>query len=149
MAICASIATSSGRVGYRQALTETLRGIGGTQLAISSLGDASVDAVRAANDRALSALGAITSEATPEVVVQAMNLSVINFATGSDQLPAESGEVIRRLADAIKRSPAGSRTARQTPEGEGHGDTRPRATNDTEFGRFQNRRIEYAVIPLP
>jgi flagellar motor protein MotB len=28
----------------------------------------------------------------------------------------------------------------------GYGDTRPRATNDTEYGRFQNRRIEYAVV---
>jgi len=27
----------------------------------------------------------------------------------------------------------------------GYGDTRPRATNDTEIGRFKNRRIEYAI----
>jgi outer membrane protein OmpA-like peptidoglycan-associated protein len=28
----------------------------------------------------------------------------------------------------------------------GYGDTRPRSTNDTEYGRFQNRRIEYTVV---
>jgi OOP family OmpA-OmpF porin len=27
----------------------------------------------------------------------------------------------------------------------GYGDTKPRAPNDTEYGRFQNRRIEYAL----
>jgi outer membrane protein OmpA-like peptidoglycan-associated protein len=28
----------------------------------------------------------------------------------------------------------------------GYGDTKPRAQNDTEYGRFQNRRIEYSVV---
>jgi OOP family OmpA-OmpF porin len=27
----------------------------------------------------------------------------------------------------------------------GYGDNKPRATNETEYGRFQNRRIEYAL----
>jgi len=29
----------------------------------------------------------------------------------------------------------------------GYGATHPRASNETEYGRFQNRRIEYALIP--
>jgi OOP family OmpA-OmpF porin len=28
----------------------------------------------------------------------------------------------------------------------GYGDSQPRATNDTEYGRVQNRRIEYTVL---
>jgi outer membrane protein OmpA-like peptidoglycan-associated protein len=28
----------------------------------------------------------------------------------------------------------------------GYGDTKPRASNTTEYGRFQNRRIEYTVV---
>ncbi len=93
----------------REALTGRLHGILGTRLDIASLGDAAVDAVRTTNDKALSALGAMTAAVTPEAVVQAMNLSVINFATGSDQVPADSAEVIRKSAEAIKRSPPGSK----------------------------------------
>jgi outer membrane protein OmpA-like peptidoglycan-associated protein len=29
----------------------------------------------------------------------------------------------------------------------GYGDTQPVASNDTAEGRFQNRRISYAVLP--
>jgi OmpA-OmpF porin, OOP family len=165
----------------REALTGRLHSILGTRLGIASLSDAAVDAVRTANDKALSALGAMTTAVTPEAVVQAMDLSVINFATGSDQIPADSAEVIRKSAEAIKRSPPGSKievgghtdntgdsasnialsqaradavkqalvaagVSVDVLAARGYGDTRPRASNDTEFGRFRNRRIEYAVV---
>lgn len=29
----------------------------------------------------------------------------------------------------------------------GHGNSKPKASNDTAEGRYQNRRIEYAVLP--
>jgi outer membrane protein OmpA-like peptidoglycan-associated protein/uncharacterized protein YidB (DUF937 family) len=166
----------------RQALTDNLRGIFGAQTTILSLGDAAVEAVRAANARALSALGAIgTSAVTPDALVQAMNLSIINFPTGSAEIPADDLEVIRKSAEAITRAPAGSQieigghtdntgnpasnlalsqaradavrnalvaagAPAEAVTAKGYGDTRPRAANDTEFGRFQNRRIEYAVV---
>jgi outer membrane protein OmpA-like peptidoglycan-associated protein len=165
----------------RQALTEKVRGIVGAQGTIGSLGDAAVEAVHAANDKALSALGAIgTSGVTSRAVVQAMNLSIINFASGSAQIQPDSTEVVRKSAEVIKRAPTGSTieidghtdntgdTASNMTLSQaradavknalvgagvradmlttkGYGDTRPRATNDTEFGRFQNRRIEYVV----
>jgi hypothetical protein len=75
----------------RQALAEKVRGIVGTQATIGSLGDAAVEAVRAANDKALSALGAIgTSGVTSSAVVQAMNLSVVNFSSASAQIQPDS-----------------------------------------------------------
>jgi OmpA-OmpF porin, OOP family len=166
----------------RQELNETVRGIVGTETRIDELTDAAAEAVRTANDKALSALDAIgTSGVSGDALVDAMNLAVINFSTGSDQIPADSAEVIRRSAAAIKRAPAGlkieigghtdntgdpaSNMALSQNRADavkralladgvsagilttkGYGDTRPRATNATEFGRFQNRRIEYAVI---
>jgi outer membrane protein OmpA-like peptidoglycan-associated protein/uncharacterized protein YidB (DUF937 family) len=168
--------------GDRQALTESVRGIVGTETRIDSLTDAAAEAVRTANDKALSALDAIgTSGVSADALVDAMNLAVINFSTGSAEIPADSAEVMRRSAAAIKRAPAGSKIeigghtdntgdaasnmalsqkradavrsaliADGVSAGvlttRGYGDTRPRATNATEFGRFQNRRIEYAVI---
>jgi OmpA-OmpF porin, OOP family len=166
----------------RQALTDRLRAIFGTQAIISSLGDAAVDAVRVANVRALSALGAIgTSGVAPDALVRAMNLAVINFRSGSAEIPTDSMAIIRKSAAAMKRAPtdltieirghtdnmgdpvsnlslsqaradavkaalvnAGVPATMLTTNG--YGDTRPRRSNDTEYGRFQNRRIEYAVV---
>jgi len=166
----------------RQALTDRLRGIFGAGTTIASLGDPALEAARDANDKALSALRAIgTSGVTPDALVNAMNLAVINFATGSAEITPDSQDVIRTSAEAMKRAPAGSRVEigghtdnTGTPAGnltlsqaradavknalvtagvssemlttKGFGDTQPRATNDTEYGRFQNRRIEYTVV---
>jgi outer membrane protein OmpA-like peptidoglycan-associated protein/uncharacterized protein YidB (DUF937 family) len=166
----------------REAISDRLRTILGGQVAVSSLGDAAADAVRDANVKALSALGAIgTSGVTPDALVKAMNLAVINFPSGSADIPADGLEIIRKSADAITRAPKGSTieigghtdssgdpaanlTLSQARANavkaalvtagvpaamlttKGYGDTRPRASNDTEYGRFQNRRIEYAVV---
>jgi outer membrane protein OmpA-like peptidoglycan-associated protein len=110
-----------------------------------------------------------------------MNLAIINFPTGSAEIPSDATEIIRRSADAIKRVPAGSKieisghtdntgdaaanmalsqaradavrhalvaagVPAETLVAKAYGASSPRATNDTEFGRFQNRRIEYALI---
>jgi len=137
--------------------------------------------VRAANAKALSALGAIGVGASPATLADAMNLAIINFATGSADIPAGDMEIIRQSAAALKRAPAGTtieigghtdntgdaasnltlsqrradavkvalaaagvQPAMRTTRG--YGDAQPRATNDTEYGRFQNRRIEYSVV---
>jgi outer membrane protein OmpA-like peptidoglycan-associated protein/uncharacterized protein YidB (DUF937 family) len=165
----------------RQALGDRLQTIFGAQAAIGSLGEATLEAVRAANEKALSALEAVgTSGASADDLVGALNLSIVNFASGSSEIPVDAREVIRNGAAALERATAGTTieigghtdntgdpannvalsqaradavkralVAAGAPSAmlvaRGYGDTRPRATNDTEYGRFQNRRIEYAV----
>jgi outer membrane protein OmpA-like peptidoglycan-associated protein/uncharacterized protein YidB (DUF937 family) len=166
----------------RQTLTDKLRGMFGAQTTIGSLGDAASSAVRAANDQALSALAAIgTSGVAPDALVRTMNVSIINFPSGSAEIPSENMEIIRKSAGAIARAGAGTTieiaghtdntgdpaknlalsqaradAVKQALVGagapaaslvtRGYGDTQPRASNNTEYGRFQNRRIEYSVV---
>ena len=166
----------------RKALTNSLRAIFGSNASIGTLGDVAAEAVDAANVTAISALGAIgTSGASADSIVSAMNKAIINFPSGSAEIPADTMSVIRKSAEVLKRAPAGTRievgghtdntgdplrnrvlsqrradavvnalTGAGAPAlvltAKGYGDSRPRATNDTEYGRFQNRRIEYAVI---
>jgi outer membrane protein OmpA-like peptidoglycan-associated protein len=151
----------------------------GATLTSTPLGNVPADAARVAGDRAPSAIG--TSGAPADEPVQAMNLAIINFPSGSAELPADTLESIEASAEAIRRAPPGStieigghtdnigdpasnlalsQARADVVKGalvsdgvpalmlstRGYGDTRPRAPNDTEFGRFQNRRNEYTVV---
>jgi outer membrane protein OmpA-like peptidoglycan-associated protein/uncharacterized protein YidB (DUF937 family) len=165
----------------RRALTSRLQDVLGRGTPVASLGDAASDAARAANDKALTALRAVgTSGVAPSTLLDAMNMSVITFASGSAEIPPDGMEIIRTSAEALKQAPAGSvieirghtdntgdgaaNLALSEARAEavrdalvmsgvpasmlratGYGDTKPRAPNDTEYGRFQNRRIEYAL----
>ena len=165
----------------RTALTDRLRGLFGATAVFGSLADRAAEAVRAANSKATTVLASLPGKVAGDSLVQAMNLSIINFAPGSADVPGESGDVIRQSAEALKRAPGGtkveiqghtdntgdmagnmrlSQARAEAVKGAfiaagvngamlttvGYGDTKPRATNDTEFGRFQNRRIEYALV---
>jgi outer membrane protein OmpA-like peptidoglycan-associated protein/uncharacterized protein YidB (DUF937 family) len=165
----------------RTALTDRLRGLFGTTAVFGSLADRAAEAVRAANTKATTALASLTGKIAGDSLVQAMNLSIINFSPGSADIPGESADVIRQSAEAIKHAPTGTKVEIQGHTDNtgdvagnmrlsqaraeavknafiaagvnsamlttvGYGDTKPRATNDTEFGRFQNRRIEYSLV---
>src|SRR6266498_1904743 len=138
-------------------------------------------AVTEANRRATEALSSLRPGFTAEDLVNALNMNIINFRSGSSQIPRESMPVLEQSASAIKSAPAGTRlevggytdnagnpAANQklsqqradsvlrflTGKGvksdslvaKGYGDGNPIASNDTEEGRFRNRRIEYKVL---
>jgi outer membrane protein OmpA-like peptidoglycan-associated protein len=128
----------------------------------------------------VNALTALRPGYTVQDFLQAVNLSVINFATGSAAIPAESYDLLNRAATALKSAPSGTpieigghtdntgnaaanlQLSQQRAEAvrayliqqgvdagtltaRGYGDTRPVASNDTDEGRFRNRRIEFAT----
>ena len=136
------------------------------------------DQVRAATAKATAALGALKPGFSAQDLVTALNLNVINFASGSAQIPADSTDYLNKVAAAIKLAPSGTvleigghtdntgdsasnmALSQQRAESvrayliqqgvdpsalvaKGYGDTRPVATNDTDEGKFHNRRIEF------
>ncbi|MBC7798479.1 MAG: OmpA family protein [Pyrinomonadaceae bacterium] len=132
---------------------------------------------KAANEQAQKAL---ESAKTPEEIVNALNLSIINFASGKSDIPPVNEEILKRAALLLKNvapgtsievgghtDKQGNAASNQTLSesranavknelvklgvntnvlsAKGYGDTRPKASNETEQGRSQNRRIEYTL----
>src|SRR5262245_26128264 len=156
-----------------------LKSVYGTGMNVGSFEAAT--AVTEANRRASEALSSLRPGFTADDLVNALNMNVINFRSGSSQIPRESMPVLEQSASAIKSAPAGTklevggytdnvgnpvanqRISQQRADSvrrflidkgvksdsltaKGHGDSNPIASNDTEEGRFRNRRIEYKVM---
>jgi len=62
--------------------------------------------VRLATQKASAALAALSPGFSAKDLVTALNLNVINFASGSAQIPADSTDYLNRVATAIKAAPA-------------------------------------------
>jgi outer membrane protein OmpA-like peptidoglycan-associated protein len=136
--------------------------------------------VRMAGQKAAAALGALKPGFTAQDLVSAVNLNVINFPTGSAQIPADQYDFLNKVAIAIKAAPpntvleiggytdnTGDAAANLAlsqqradavrtylvqqgvgPEvlvAKGYGDAMPVGPNDTEEGKFHNRRITFTV----
>jgi len=66
------------------------------------------DQVRIATAKATAALGALKPGFSAQDLVAALNLNVINFASGSAQIPTDSVDYLNRVAAAIKSAPPGT-----------------------------------------
>lgn len=64
------------------------------------------NAARRANEEAAKALGSASSI---EEVIDALNVSIINFASGSSAIPSDAGDVLDKAAEVLKKQAAGSR----------------------------------------
>ena len=137
--------------------------------------------VQLATQRATIALSALKPGFSPNDLVGALNLEIINFPTGSAEIPADSYSFLNSAALAIKVAPPGTiieiggytdntgdsdsnlQLSQQRAlavknylvmqgvdesalSAKGYGDTNPVATNDTEEGKFRNRRIQFTVV---
>jgi outer membrane protein OmpA-like peptidoglycan-associated protein/uncharacterized protein YidB (DUF937 family) len=138
------------------------------------------DQVKMASEKATAALAALKPGYAPPDLTSALNMEIINFSTGSAQIPEYSMVFLNTAAGVIKMAPAGmvieigghtdntgdpaanlalsqqrANAVRAyliqqgVPDAQitakGYGDTRPVASNDTDEGRFRNRRIEFTA----
>ncbi len=138
------------------------------------------ESVRAAIQRASDALVALKPGFSSQDLVNALNLDVINFASGSATIPPDNYVFLNKAALAFKSAPAGTvveiggntdnagdpasnmQLSQQRADAvrnylvsqgvdpgmlttKGYGESRFIATNETEEGRFRNRRIEFKL----
>jgi outer membrane protein OmpA-like peptidoglycan-associated protein/uncharacterized protein YidB (DUF937 family) len=92
----------------RSTLMEKLESLFGGGFTFGFLGDKAVELYEAASERTLAALGGLKTGYTGAELVQALNLSIIRFETGSATITAENEAVLARSAEAIKGAPAGT-----------------------------------------
>ncbi len=139
------------------------------------------NAVRMAGEKATAALTSLKPGFSSQDLVGVLNLDIINFATGSAQIPADNSDFLNKAAVVMRSVPAGTvievgghtdntgdaaanlQLSQQRADAvrdylvrqgvdasilttKGYGDTRPIASNDTDEGRFRNRRIEFSVV---
>jgi outer membrane protein OmpA-like peptidoglycan-associated protein len=164
----------------RKAIGDDLRGVFGADYSFGEATDKAAAYVSDAGSKALAALTALGTTWAADSFVSAMNLAVINFPTGTSEIPADAQNLIARAATVLKTAPKGTvieigghtdnvgdaasnMTLSQARAdavrqalvnagvdgamvvAKGHGDTKPVASNDSEYGRFRNRRIEYSI----
>jgi OOP family OmpA-OmpF porin len=157
----------------RDRVIGSLQGLFGSGVSLGSMAEN-------VNDSALAALNALRPGFSTNDVISALNLMVINFRTGTTDIPGFNRAVLDRAAAIVKQLPAdttieigghtdnvGDEASNQllsqqraeavravlieagVPQAmliaKGYGGTRPKASNDTAEGRYQNRRIEFAV----
>ena len=128
------------------------------------------------------ALDSLKEPFTAEDVAKALNLYIINFASGKYDIPDKNLAFLEKASNYLKKLPpstvieVGGHTddvgsdannltlsnnraksvrealvnkfgvSKDMLQEKGYGETKPKSTNDTEDGKFQNRRIEYSVL---
>jgi OmpA-OmpF porin, OOP family len=86
----------------------SLQSIFGTGYTFGTLSDDASAWFRAAKDKTLAALSGLKPGFTGADLVSALNLSIINFETGSAAISAESRDLLAKAAAAMKQLPAGT-----------------------------------------
>lgn len=65
--------------------------------------------IREANERARLALEKVSPNGTPQQVFDALNLSIVNFAKDSAEIPESDKPLLKLAADMLKKAPATTR----------------------------------------
>lgn len=92
----------------RNQLISKLQAELGSGMTFGALADRVPDLVSGATREASDALAALKPGYSATDVVDALNLSIINFATGSAEIPADSGPLLQNAAAKIQQLPGGT-----------------------------------------
>src|SRR5262249_4613210 len=92
----------------RDKLIGKLRSTVGGTLAVGALADKIRDLVSHTTDSAAAALASLKSNYTATDVIGALNLAIVNFPTGSAEIPSADGALLKGAADKIRGLPAGT-----------------------------------------
>lgn len=92
----------------RDRIIASLKSLFGPGVNVGPLSDSVADQVRGAADKSLAALRALQPGFAGQDVVAALNVSIINFATGSAAVPSFNRAVLQQAATVIKQLPAGT-----------------------------------------
>lgn len=87
------------------ALMDKLKAIFGREFSFGSLFDRASAAIASARDRTLAALAGLKSGFTGADLVQALNLAIINFETGSANVAADGRALLQNVAASMKAAP--------------------------------------------
>lgn len=88
---------------------------GNTAVVVNNNGNGAVvtfneeERIREANERARLAMEKIYPNGTVQQVIEALNLSSVNFAKGSNDIPASDKALLKQAAEILKKSPADTR----------------------------------------
>ena len=92
----------------RDKLIGTLRSALGGSLAFGALSDKIGDLVSNSTGSAFAALTTLKANFSAADLVGALNLAIINFPTGSADIPSANSDLLRQAAEKIKALPAGT-----------------------------------------
>ncbi len=88
-------------------------GAGNTAVVVNSNNNGAAfneaDRIREANEKARLAMEKIYPNGTPQQVIEALNLSIVNFDKGSANVPEANKPMLRQAAEMLKKSPADTR----------------------------------------
>ena len=92
----------------RDRIANSLRGVFGGSMVYGSIADRVGSLITDANDRVLSSLSGLRSGFNANDLVNTLNLSIINFATGSAEIPAGANGLLSSAAARFKQLAPGT-----------------------------------------